>query len=112
MFVWIVAAVGVAQHPFEAWFYMRYTPLTDIRIHYALNKMLFDKATSVDTPKCFICRLKNIKLLVMKYKIVPRKSWGTIFHLRRDRTPKRIESAITADAKIPIILYKMIISVS
>lgn len=47
-FVWIVAAVGVAQHLFEAWFYMRYTPLTDIRIHYGLNKMLFDKAVSVD----------------------------------------------------------------
>lgn len=48
LFVWIVAVIGVIQHLFEAWFYMRYIPLTDIRIHYALNKMLFDKAMSVD----------------------------------------------------------------
>lgn len=47
-FVWIVAGVGVLQYLFEAWFYMRYIPLTDIRIHSALNKMLFDKAMSVD----------------------------------------------------------------
>lgn len=48
VFVWIVAAAGILQYLLEAWFYMRYTPLTDIRIHYAMNKMLFDKAVSVD----------------------------------------------------------------
>ena len=48
VFVWIVAAAGILQYLLEAWFYMRYIPLTDIRIHYAMNKMLFDKAVSVD----------------------------------------------------------------
>lgn len=33
---------------FTAWFKTRYTPITDQKIHYQMNRKLFDKATSVD----------------------------------------------------------------
>lgn len=47
-FVWIVVAINLFYYFLVSWYNNIYVPSTDIRIRYDLNKMLFDKAQSVD----------------------------------------------------------------
>ena len=47
-FIWIVAGINVFILLLFSWHEYRYVPLTDIKIHYALNRKLFEKASSVD----------------------------------------------------------------
>lgn len=47
-FIWFAVGLGIASNLFGSWFYTSYEPKTDVKIHYRLNTMLFDKAQTVD----------------------------------------------------------------
>ncbi|PKM62685.1 MAG: ABC transporter ATP-binding protein [Firmicutes bacterium HGW-Firmicutes-21] len=48
LFIWIVVAVNLFYYFLSNWFTWRYSPRVAIKIHYSLNRMLFEKASSVD----------------------------------------------------------------
>lgn len=48
LFIWIVVAVNMLYYYLTVWYSERYSPKASIRMHYALNRMLFEKASSVD----------------------------------------------------------------
>ena len=47
-FIWIVVAVNLVYNFIIAWYNNKFVPKTDIKIHCNMNKMLFEKAQSVD----------------------------------------------------------------
>ncbi len=48
VFIWFAVGLGLAAATFNAWYHNCYVPKTDIRIHYQLNTMLFQKVQTVD----------------------------------------------------------------
>lgn len=48
LFVWIVVVINLLYYFLVSWYNNIYVPCTDLKIRYAFNKMLFEKAQSVD----------------------------------------------------------------
>lgn len=48
VFIWFAAGLSLAAETFNAWYQNCFVPKTDIRIHYELNTMLFQKVQTVD----------------------------------------------------------------
>ena len=51
-FIWFAVGLSVASNIFGGWFYKNYTPRSNAKLNYQLNKMLFEKVKSVDL-SCF-----------------------------------------------------------
>lgn len=52
LFVWIVVFINLIYHYLSSWYNRVYVPISDIKIRYEINKILFEKAQSVDI-SCF-----------------------------------------------------------
>ncbi len=48
VFIWFAAGLSLVAETFNAWYQNCFVPKTDIRIHYELNTMLFQKVQTVD----------------------------------------------------------------
>lgn len=48
VFIWFAAGMSLAAESFNAWYENCFVPQTDIKIHYQLNTMLFQKIRTVD----------------------------------------------------------------
>lgn len=48
VFIWFAAGLSLVAEIFNAWYQNCFVPKTDIRIHYELNTMLFQKVQTVD----------------------------------------------------------------